>query len=173
MILVLFRHGIAEELVRAAALPGNPVRTDEDRALTDLGRRRVRRAARGLRQIGVRADAVVHSGLVRALQTAVLVAHEVAPKSAKLLVSEALRPGAPPGDFFDLLPRLRGCDCAIAVGHAPHLDRLLALACGDAARPFTELGKAAAAAIEVPTSGRPAGRLLWLLPPKLLRRLGR
>ncbi|MBL8842158.1 MAG: histidine phosphatase family protein [Planctomycetes bacterium] len=193
MMLVLFRHGIAQELEEVAARPGEAAPRDEDRALTERGRRRVFRAAKALKKIGIRAPVIVQSGLRRAAETALLLAERLLPEmrqdaaqaaagaalpsaprhDARVIESSALVPDAPPRELFELLPQWKAAECVIAVGHAPHLDRVVALALGAQGRIVTELGKAAAVALEVPTSGRPVGQLLWLLPPKLLRRLGR
>jgi len=173
MLLVLMRHGIAQELGEVAPAPGEQWPRDADRALTDLGRRRVRKAALGLKKIGFRAHAIAHSDLVRARQTAELVAAAIAPRGTALEVTAALRPEADPAEFVRLLPQWRDRKSLLAVGHLPHLDRLVALLCGSGGRKLTEFGKAATLAIEVPASGRPAGVLRWYLPPKLLRRLGR
>lgn len=194
MMLVLFRHGIALELDEVAARPGEAAPRDEDRALTEQGQRRVLRAGKALKKIGIRPHVIVQSGLRRAAETALLLAERLLPEerldaenaaarpaaprnaareAARVIESSALRPDAPPRDLFELLPQWKAAECVIAVGHAPHLDRVVALALGAQGRIVTELGKAAAVALEVPTSGRPVGQLLWLLPPKLLRRLGR
>jgi phosphohistidine phosphatase len=173
MLLVLMRHGIAQELGEVAPVSGEEWPRDQNRALTDLGRRRVEKAARGLKKIGFRAQSVAHSDLVRARQTAELVAATVTPRGTVLEETAALRPEADPAEFVRLLPQWRDCKSLLAVGHLPHLDRLVALLCGSGGRQLTEFGKAATLAIEVPTSGRPVGLLRWYLPPKLLRRLGR
>ena len=67
MQVYLLRHAIAEPL--------DPERypVDADRPLTGSGARRMARAARGLRSLGLRFDLVLTSPLVRARQTARLV----------------------------------------------------------------------------------------------------
>ncbi len=185
MRLVLFRHGIAVELESAPIRPGESAPLDADRSLTEHGRRRVNRAAKGLKKIGIRPQVIAQSGLRRAAETALVLAERFQADSdvptaeaaerqrARIVETAALHPDAPPHELFALLAQWRSAECVIAVGHAPHLDRVVALALGAEGRMVTELGKAAAVALEVPTSGRPVGQLLWLLPPKLLRRLGR
>ncbi len=176
MFLVLMRHGIAQELGEMVSSPGEAWPRDEMRSLTELGRKRVRRAGLGLRRIGFRADAIISSDLVRARQTAELVARCIVRRSARAgfrpTESSALRPSAHPAEFVKLLPTLRDCASLLAVGHLPHLDRLVALLLGSPDRQLTSFGKAGALALEVPTSGRAAGLLRWYLPPRLLRRLG-
>src|SRR5262245_2985211 len=68
MNLYLMRHGIAV----TADQPG--VESDGERALTPKGIKRMRRAVRGLRRLGISFDAILTSPLVRARQTAEIVA---------------------------------------------------------------------------------------------------
>ena len=68
MNLYLMRHGIAV----AADEPG--ISSDSARPLTPKGIKRIRRAARGLRRLGISFDAILTSPLVRARQTAEIVA---------------------------------------------------------------------------------------------------
>jgi phosphohistidine phosphatase SixA len=127
--------------------------------------------------IGFRTTVVLCSDLIRARQTADLVARRVVRRSARRSIepieSETLRPSAHPAEFLRLLPTLRDHASLLAVGHLPHLDRLVSLLLGNPDRQVTAFGKAGAIALEVPDSGRAAAVLRWYLPPKLLRRLGR
>lgn len=89
--LLLLRHGIAEER--------RPDRADADRALTPLGRQKTRAVLERAVALGLRADRLISSPLIRAHQTAELaLAADLAPS---LDLSEALAPGADP------LPLLR------------------------------------------------------------------
>ncbi|MBM3462072.1 MAG: phosphohistidine phosphatase SixA, partial [Armatimonadetes bacterium] len=67
MDLYILRHGIAYD-------HGHPDYPDDDsRPLTPKGRRRTRRIARGMRDLGLRFDAILTSPLPRARQTAEIV----------------------------------------------------------------------------------------------------
>ena len=167
MELVLMRHGIAVELNKLQTRP----RRDQDRPLTGSGRRKASKAAKGLRELGLKPDLVVHSGLLRAKQTAKVIAKRLKPKRRELVATDALEPYADPHRIFEFLARRRA-STVVVVGHAPNLDRVAAIASGVRGRQLTELGKAGAIAFELPRSGRPPGRLLWLLEPSMLRRLG-
>jgi phosphohistidine phosphatase len=165
MELVLMRHGIAVER--------NEMRTsDAKRPLTREGRRKVRKVAKALEAIWSRPDVVVHSGLVRARETAELVAKELEPKAKELLQTGALEPGAKPTELLEFLEAL-GAKRVVLVGHAPHVDRFLAHVCSGngGATTITEMGKAGAACLELDFQARPPARLEWLLPPGLLRKL--
>src|SRR5512132_2307889 len=71
--LYLVRHGVAEE--RGDAWPD-----DSKRPLTDDGMARMRKAARGLARLGVGLDLVLTSPLVRARQTAEILAGALEPR---------------------------------------------------------------------------------------------
>lgn len=166
MKVVLMRHGIAAD----------EAPSDDERPLTAEGARKVRKAAKALKRLGVRPDVVAHSGLLRARQTAELVAERVRPKRPELVVTESLHHSANPHDFFAWLATQK-VESALCVGHAPNLDRVVALVCGVPNRLVTALGKAAAVELELELAhslheaSRPSGRVVWLLPPRTLRRL--
>jgi phosphohistidine phosphatase len=171
MRLILLRHGIAADLRDTPPRADGRPTTDADRPLTERGRRRLKRAARGLRRLGVRPDRILHSGLVRARETAERIVAGLDVDAPEFVEISALVPEADPADFFKLLPSL-AAEQLLCVAHAPILDRILALACGVKGRLFSALGKAGAVCLELPDSGRAAGRVVWFLPPKLLRRFG-
>lgn len=166
MLVVLLRHGIAQD--RAA--PGCP--SEPGRRLTSKGLRRTREAVRGLRSLGVAPRIVLSSPYLRARQTAGLALDVCGPYEGEVVPTDALLPDAPPGDLQRVLERL-DVDCVLAAGHAPHLDVLLAHVLG-APGPVTALKKAGAACLELttaPAGPAPRARLLWLLEPRVLRRM--
>jgi phosphohistidine phosphatase len=155
--LLLLRHAAAEE-----ARPGL---TDAERALTPRGRERMALAVPGLLAWGLRPARLLASPLLRARQTAEIVADACA---APVEVLPAL--AALPSE--QLLAELRGAD-ALAVGHEPWISQLCAwLVVGRigaaAGFPFKKGGAAL-------LDGEPAPggmRLVALLPPRVLRALG-
>src|ERR1700722_13660041 len=66
MVVVLIRHGKAE----IAATPASEGKPDELRELTRDGKKKMRRAARGLLEICPKLDLIATSPLRRAVQTA-------------------------------------------------------------------------------------------------------
>jgi phosphohistidine phosphatase len=161
MKLLLVRHAIAVPA-------GTPDIPDDERPLTKRGRKRFRKAARGLAQIVPAPDLLLTSPLPRALETAEIAADawgEVTPTPEPLLAG---------GQAADLIAALaaRGEEDVVAlVGHEPGISKLLAQLVGGAADglPFKK-GGAALVAME---PGEPSrGQLVWFLPPRLLRRLG-
>src|SRR5882672_6508644 len=82
--LYLVRHGVAEE--RGELWPD-----DSKRPLSEEGMAGMRKATRGLARIGVSVDVVLTSPLVRARQTAEIVAGGLDPRPA-LVTAESLAP---------------------------------------------------------------------------------
>jgi phosphohistidine phosphatase len=160
--LYLIRHGIAEE--RGDAWPD-----DAKRPLTDEGIARMRKAARGLAELGTTFDVILTSPLVRAKQTAEIVADTFETRPP-IIVTEALSPdGAYGALFLELEKQARRSRIAL-VGHEPGIGELGARLVG-ARQPF-EFKKGAVCRIDVdalPPDG--AGTLRWFAPSRFLRRM--
>lgn len=161
MLVVLFRHGIAQDREDPDSPP------DPERRLTPKGARRARQAARGLARLRVEPQAVLSSPYLRARETADLAVDELRLDGRDVVLTDALLPDAPPEDLLRALGRL-DASCVLCAGHAPHLDVFLAHVLG-AKAPITELKKAGAACLDL---GPPA-RLVWLHTAGALRKLAR
>lgn len=164
MLVMIFRHGIA---VPRGDVEGIP---DAERPLTERGIKRTRASARGLERLGHDPDAILTSPYVRARQTAELAVLALRRRAPELKITDALLPDA---DCRSLLDELRrsGVERPLCVGHAPHLDNLVAYLIG-AARPITCLGKAGLAIVETDDQGPPGGTLIGFYRPRDLRSLG-
>jgi len=164
--LLVIRHGDAGDRDEFA-FTGRP---DSERPLTREGRVKMRRAAAGLKGIHSDLDLVATSPLVRATQTAEIVADIYG--GVRLTTVEQLAPEHAPDD---LLPWLRGHepDTTIAVvGHEPHLGFLVGWLLTGRHESFVELKKGGAVLLEFddpPAAG--GATLLWALPPGHLRKL--
>ncbi len=160
--LYLIRHGIAEE--RGDAWPD-----DAKRPLTEEGMARLRKMGRGLESLGTKFDVVLTSPLVRARQTAEIVAGAFENRPP-LVVTEALAPeGGHAAVFVDLEKQSRRSRIAL-VGHEPGLGELAARLVG--ARHPLEFKKGAVCRIDLemlPPDG--TGALRWFVPSKFLRRI--
>jgi phosphohistidine phosphatase len=169
MEVYLVRHGRAAPL-GAADAPGGAA-GDAGRPLTARGAAEVAAVARGLRALGVRPDPLLASPRLRARQTADLLAAGLASPAPR--TATVLDGGAAPEE---ILSELRGLSAGAAVGlvgHMPGLAEVLMLAVAGIGGAGTPLEPAGAARIDFPGAPRPgAGRLVWLLPPGLLARLG-
>jgi len=155
------RHAIAEE--RGPRWPD-----DAKRPLTATGIERFREVAAGLRAIETRIDLVLTSPLVRARQTADMLAAALDPHPP-VEVSDALAPGATPRALAAALSRAKRSRIA-CVGHEPDLGQLAAHYVG-ASRPL-EFKKGGICRIDLDAPAGP-GLLVWFGPPRLLRRAGR
>lgn len=163
MRVILFRHGIAHDRADPHCPP------DAERALTDEGRKKTKKAVRGLGLVGCKPTRVLTSPYVRARQTADIVAEAFDLGKDHVVVTEALLPdGAPYAIFHALFAFAQTDEEIVCVGHAPHLDRALALSITGDRVPVTSLKKAGAALLEIDDLPRPHGELAWLLPPKVL-----
>ena len=157
--LYFIRHGLAEE--RGESWPD-----DMKRPLTDKGMSRMRKAARGLARLGVSVDVVLTSPLVRARQTAEIVAAGLDPRPSLVNVDSLAPDGTYAAVIADLEKYVRKSRIAL-VGHEPMMGELAARLIGS--RHPLELKKGAVCRIDVedlPPAG--PGDLRWLLTPKIL-----
>jgi phosphohistidine phosphatase len=167
MNLYLLRHGIA---VERGALG---YETDAKRPLTDRGRRRMRRAAEGMRRLKLGIEQVISSPAVRALQTAQIVV-EVLGCSERFTTSAHLAVDADPQPLIaQLQERFAGCRGVLLVGHEPYLSNLGAkLVSGRAHLPLLlKKGGLCKLAIVGSLHYGPCAHLEWLLAPAHLRRM--
>jgi phosphohistidine phosphatase len=132
----------------------------------------MRSGARGLAHVMDHIDVLASSPLVRAQQTAEIVAGAY----GALVVStiDALKPGKP---VKSVLRWLQGqpADATIAVvGHEPQLSMLISyLLAGERKTSFVEVGKGSACLMEFEEAVRAGGATLrWMLKPSQLRDLG-
>jgi len=164
MWIYLIRHGPAGKR--------DPERWPDDarRPLTLRGTRRTERAARGLANLERRAVCLLTSPLERALQTAQLLEQSMA-LVGPVQIAEELAPGAPAARVIARLNRLASSATVVLVGHEPDLGRLAAtLVFGDPERAIA-LKKAGCCAVAFAGAVQVGeGQLVWLLPPRLLRR---
>lgn len=156
--LVLLRHGIAEE--RRDGLP------DRERRLTKEGVRKIRQIGRGIAAILPGPVLILTSPAVRCVETALRVSKAYDRKMVEMRNVDQLAPDAGSKDFMKLLGEL-SWKRLICVGHEPDLSELMRALTGS--RGASELKKGGAYGIRFPAQ-KPA--LEWMLPPKVLRRLG-
>ncbi len=97
-------------------------RKEDPRPLTERGKEEAERVASFLVRAGVRIDRIVHSGKLRALQTAEIMAEKL---KAKIEQADALDPSADPRIWAERL--LGVSEDIMIVGHLPHLSKLASL----------------------------------------------
>jgi phosphohistidine phosphatase len=152
------RHGPAEDNAASGV--------DADRALTAAGRDRVRGVAKALVAASEEPLRIVTSPLVRAVQTAEIVAvvTKLGDRGGSVEVRREMAPG---GDAVKLAYRLaaEGAKRVMLVGHEPDLSALVGAMLGEFSRPFD---KAMVVGIQPVAEGaRP--KLRFVLDPKLLK----
>jgi len=166
MKLLIIRHAEAEEL--SGSLSGR--KRDAERRLTDAGRKSIRKAAKGLREITPEIDVLATSPLVRAFETAEIVARVF----GNVDVTE-LAPLAPEGNKQALITWLseQPAEANVAiVGHEPDLSSFASLLIDGNGSSRITLKKGGCCLIEFsdsPSAGN--GTLLWLLQPGQLRKI--
>jgi phosphohistidine phosphatase len=164
--LLLVRHAIAEDRTDFAGT-GRP---DGERPLTGKGIRRMRLAARGLRAELEDLAVLATSPLVRAVQTAEILADAF--DGIRVERVAALAAG-PPGAFLDWYRGLAGTGTVAAVGHEPFLGAWASWLLAGPAADFVVFKKGGACLLEFPGRVEPGEAVLrWHLGPAHLRALG-
>lgn len=164
--IVIVRHGIAVDIGE------NGVMTDEDRMLSDEGRVRTAEAARGLKEIGCLPDVILSSPLRRAMETALIVGRELGIESATRPES-ALLPEAEMEETIDAITAAGGSSVMV-VGHMPHLSCLASYLLAGHENIWIPLKKASACSLLCERRAMPGvASLQWLLPPRVLRAIGK
>ena len=155
--LVFLRHGIAED--------ASAEKKDEDRSLTAEGHAKMKQIARGLANALPKVGAIYSSPLLRAVQTALWVSKAYRSR-ANVNTVDALKPAA---TKKELLALLKSIDArrAILVGHEPSLTTHVSTLTGV---DVPELKKGGCYGVRLMPDGK--AELEWMLPPRLLRKLG-
>jgi phosphohistidine phosphatase len=166
MQLYIVRHGIAIDREDPKCPP------DPERFLTEEGVEKTKQVAKGLAEIATVPDLMMASPYVRAMQTAEIFAKAIEYPKEKIQKSDFLLPGAEPLQLFRELSKDKDNSIVFIFGHAPHLDDLIATALASKHH-FTALKKAGVALLELKRLVPPAGELIWLSTPKLLKKVGK
>jgi phosphohistidine phosphatase len=160
--IYLVRHAIAAER-------GDEWPDDTKRPLTERGIARFKEAVTGLVSLDVAIDEIFTSPLVRAKQTAELLAAGLGSKSS-VKILEALAPGHAPTAVMSQLAKAAKRRRIALIGHEPDLGELAAHIIG-AQRPMP-FRKGGVCRIDVEgLTSRRAGALVWFVPPRLLRKV--
>lgn len=151
------RHGLAGD-------PAEWQGKDFDRPLTGDGQTRMAREAKTIDKLKLDLDAIVTSPLVRAKQTATIVAE-------RLDLTDKLEEDPRLGGNFDIkglagiLEQHPDAGAIMLVGHEPSMSDVIGNIIGGAS---IDLKKGALACVELRDPPALKGQLVWLLPPKLL-----
>lgn len=152
MELYLVQHGEAR-----------PEEEDPDRPLTERGRDEVERIALAAARAGLRPERILHSGKLRARQTADILFLALRPEQG-VHESPSLGPNDDPAKASHAVEDAAGS--LMVVGHLPHLSRLCSLLLlGD---PDRELVAFRMGGIVCLTMDQGRWRLRWMLTPELV-----
>ena len=164
MNLYIFRHGIAVNVGQQG------VTCDFDRMLSSEGQERTRLAALGLETLECKPSRILTSPLVRAVETANIAASVLG--SPPVVETDELVPGEPMSKLLEKI-NADGDDEVMVVGHNPHLEDLVAFLVSGARGFPVILKKAACCCVSFyGAADATQGTVLWLMPPKALRKLG-
>ena len=150
MILLLIRHGLAETR--------DLNQLDQDRQLTDTGRRRLAEQAHYLVDfLANKSVQLISSPLVRAQQTA-----EIFTQNG--LNQFTIKKFAATGNLNELKAEIKkqNTEVMVVVGHSPHLEEWTFHLTGE----WLRIKKGAAVAIEIMDFQEMSGRVLWNYPLK-------
>jgi phosphohistidine phosphatase len=166
MEIYIIRHGDAIDR------EDPQVTGDAMRWLTDTGRAEVAVSARLLGKLGVQPDLVLTSPMVRARQTAEIVAEVVGPSSGPEISEQLVYGGSLAGVLEDLVQR--GLPARVVLsGHMPSVGALVGYLAWNTPETQVPFRTGEVCRIDLPDDAPMPGYgdLRWLLPPKIARKL--
>jgi phosphohistidine phosphatase len=137
---------------------------DFERPLTQEGKERMAREADFIAQLDLGLDAILTSPLVRAYQTAEIVAERLSILDL-LTVDDRLEPGFGPSDLAEILEEYPQADEIMFAGHEPDFSETISYLVGGG---NIVCKKGSLARVDLVDAGPLAGELVWLIPPKAL-----
>ena len=162
MDLLILRHG---EAGRHSLSPG-----DSKRSLTSEGQQEIADLSNGLKSLGIKLDGVFTSPLLRAKQTAEIVAKSLKYKGT-IEEIDSLKPEGSRLEFYSVLSKLKRDSVILVVGHEPYLSEMISEAISQSGCRIN-LKKAGMARMRViSTLPKIKGELRWLLTPKHLKKI--
>lgn len=169
MHLYFLRHG------RAAA-SGDWHGDDGTRPLTEQGRDELREVAKGLHRLNLGLDVILTSPLVRARETAQIVANEF---GLAIVETPLLAPGCDLTQLASLTKDNETARDLMVVGHEPDFSSMIGALVGALGPARVEMKKAACCRVDLPAPAvasdgiAATGTLVWLLQAKHLARISR
>ena len=159
--LYLVRHGIAVE-------PDPQGVDDAGRPLTAEGRNRFRRGAKAFARLGEPVDLLFTSPLVRAVQTAELLAYAL--RRDEVAVLQQLQPHISAAELFaEVGRRVKDGQSAALVGHDPQMSSAVSLAAGLSPQDSMRLEFRKGSIVRIDVKGLPKtqpAQPKWWMKPK-------
>ncbi|MGA2089899.1 MAG: phosphoglycerate mutase family protein [Endomicrobiales bacterium] len=154
-----------------AVLRGTPGYPNDDRPLTDEGIEKFIQSAKGIKRLVDCFDVIITSPLKRAHETAAILAREMGLEE-RIVVTDHLRPGSNLRLLLACLEKFKSKQQILLVGHEPDMSALISRFVGSN-HPVVTMKKGAFCRVDVDAfPPRDPGQIVWLLQPKLLRKLG-
>jgi phosphohistidine phosphatase len=161
MDVFVLRHGEAGNRQKMTVV-------DTRRTLTAAGRKDIDEIAKGLLKLKIRPDQIITSPLVRARETADIVAK--VQKSRSVEEWEELKPEGNRQQFYGRLSKLKSESTVLVVGHEPYLSTMICEIIG-ALGGHIVLKKGGLARVQIDAFvPKVSGKLRWLLSPRLLKK---
>jgi phosphohistidine phosphatase len=166
--LIILRHG------EAGTRLSDPVK-DQKRPLTQSGKKELVQVAKSLQHLNVKFNYILSSPLLRAFETAKIVAGEY--NLVKQIEKyDELKPSGNQDLLYDKLKKLNTDSNILVVGHEPYLSNMISDIISN--NNFNEnksniiLKKAGLSKIKITsTVPRLKGELSWLITPKILKKV--
>jgi phosphohistidine phosphatase len=166
MEIYFLRHG-------EAATKGDWDGGDDGRPLSKEGVARIKREAKTMAGLGLSLELIVTSPLVRARQTADIVALALGLRGnaaghrgrESVVVDDLLAPGFRRSGLAQVLKKHAGCKALMLVGHEPDFSETIADSIGGGK---VEIRKGSLARVDFEDAESIRGVLLWLIPPQFL-----
>jgi len=160
MRIFILRHAIAEDTAKGG---------DSQRALSEEGRKKMKDAAAGFAELDLKIDAIYSSPLVRAVQTAEILAKAIS-YGGKIETMQELSPGNSPEAVCERVRSLKKPENIVLSGHEPNCSDLAGYLLNGAQ---IEFKKGAICLIETESVTADSGTVLWHLSPQILRLMKR
>jgi phosphohistidine phosphatase len=154
MILYFLRHGLAGD---ANTWEGD----DQERPLTEKGKKHMQASAGSLKKLGVKVDRIISSPLKRAVQTAEITAKAL---GMKVIEDERLAYGFGLENLSQIIAENPEAKALLLVGHEPDFSTTV----GSLTGADIMLKKGGVARVDLADNGDLKGQLVWLLPPEIL-----
>jgi phosphohistidine phosphatase len=151
------RHGAAVDQQQSRG-------SDFDRPLTEKGRQKMELVGERLQDLAIEADTIVSSPLVRARQTAEILAEALDLEEA-LVEDDRLGGDFDSDRLAEILSERAGARALVLVGHEPRMSAVIGKLIGGARIDFK---KGAIACVDVTDTSPPRGVLVWMAAPKIL-----
>ena len=157
MVVYFLRHG---EAGKKDEWQGD----DSERPLNKEGMERMKQEAAAIARLDLGLDLIITSPLVRARQTADIVARELHMRES-LAIDDRLAPGFGREAFAQILKKHSARKALMLVGHEPDFSEVIAASIGGGS---IECKKGGLARIDIADPATLRGVLLWLIPPRVL-----